>query len=421
MHTTWRPEQKLISAIHWVALISLFFCLFVLVNYQAYAATPSFNACIDQIKLEAKAQGITDKTITQVLDTVQHMPRVIELDNQQPEFTRSFSQYFNKRVSTARIKAGQALLIKHRKLLDQIKAKTGIPPHYLLAFWGLETNYGSYLGKMSTTSALATLACDPRRSDYFTDELLNALRIIDSRDVSPQQMRGSWAGAMGHMQFMPTTYLKYAQDGDGDGRRNLWRSIPDALLSAGHYLKQLGWDPTLDWGQEVQLPTSFDYLLAGRNHTLTLADWTKLNIVTTSGAALAPNEQSAQLIVPAGHKGPAFLVTKNFDIIMRWNQSEYYALAVGRLADRIAGAAPLHRSLPTDNQKISRKQINQLQQDLTKLGYDVGEIDGILGPRTRKALSHFQDKTQRIADGYLDAELLHAIRKAAATLLPAIE
>ncbi len=305
------------------------------------------------------------------------------------------------------------MLIKHRKLLSQIKAETGIPPHYLLAFWGLETNYGGYLGKTSTLSALATLACDQRRSTFFTKEFINALRIIDSGDITPEQMRGSWAGAMGHMQFMPTTYLKYAQDGDGDGRRNLWRSIPDALLSAGNFLKQLGWDPDLDWGQEVQPPTSFNYLLAGRNHTLKLADWAKLNIVTTSGAPLTPTEQQAQLIVPSGHEGPAFLVTKNFDTIMRWNQSEFYALAVGLLADRIAGAPPLHRSPPTTNQQISRQQIYQLQQDLTTLGNDVGEIDGILGPKTRKALSHFQDKTQRVADGYLDTELLKAIHKAA--------
>ena len=407
------PDNINIGAAHWVTLVTLFlFTSLIEINW-AHANTLSFDECISQIKTKVAAQGITNKTITQVFNSVRHIPRVIELDNQQPEFTQSFANYFNKRVNIARIKAGQALLIKHRKLLNQIKTKTGIPPHYLLAFWGLETNYGGYLGKMSTLSALATLACDQRRSTFFTKEFINALRIIDSGDITPEQMRGSWAGAMGHMQFMPTTYLKYAQDGDGDGRRNLWRSIPDALLSAGNFLKQLGWDPDLNWGQEVQPPTSFNYLLAGRNHTLKLADWAKLNIVTTSGAPLTPTEQQAQLIVPSGHKGPAFLVTKNFDIIMRWNQSEFYALAVGHLADRIAGAPPLHRSPPTTNQKISRQQIYQLQQDLTSLGNDVGEIDGILGPKTRKALSHFQDKTQRVADGYLDTELLKAIHKAA--------
>jgi len=413
MHKTLMPDNNHIGAAHWVTLVTLFlFTSLIEINW-AYANNPSFDECIRQIKTKVAAQGITNKTITQVFNSVRHIPRVIELDNQQPEFTQSFANYFNKRVSITRIKAGQALLIKHRKLLSQIKAETGIPPHYLLAFWGLETNYGGYLGKTSTLSALATLACDQRRSTFFTKEFINALRIIDSGDITPEQMRGSWAGAMGHMQFMPTTYLKYAQDGDGDGRQNLWRSIPDALLSAGNFLKQLGWDPDLDWGQEVQPPTSFNYLLAGRNHTLKLADWAKLNIVTTSGAPLTPTEQQAQLIVPSGHEGPAFLVTKNFDTIMRWNQSEFYALAVGLLADRIAGAPPLHRSPPTTNQQISRQQIYQLQQDLTTLGNDVGEIDGILGPKTRKALSHFQDKTQRVADGYLDTELLKAIHKAA--------
>ena len=412
MHKTLIPDNNNIGVAHWVTLVTLLlFASLTEINW-AHANNHSFNECIGQIKTKVAAQGITNKTITQVFNSVRHIPRVIELDNQQPEFTQSFANYFNKRVSIARIKAGQALLIKHRKLLNRIKAETGIPPHYLLAFWGLETNYGGYLGKMSTLSALATLACDQRRSTFFTKEFINALRIIDSGDITPEQMRGSWAGAMGHMQFMPTTYLKYAQDGDGDGRRNLWRSIPDALLSAGNFLKQLGWDPDLNWGQEVQPPTSFNYLLAGRNHTLKLADWAKLNIVTTSGAPLTPTEQQAKLIVPSGHKGPAFLVTKNFDIIMRWNQSEFYALAVGRLADRIAGAPPLHRSPPITNQKISRQQIYQLQQDLTALGNDVGKIDGILGPKTRKALSLFQNKTQRVADGYLDTELLNAIHKA---------
>lgn len=413
IHTNSAQRSSIQNARNWITLITVFFFNSLLGINWTHALNVPFDECIDQIKIKAKTEGITSATVEQVLNSVQHLPRVIELDNQQPEFTQSFTDYFNKRVTTSRIKAGQALLIKYRKLLDQIHTKTGVPPQYLLAFWGLETNYGSYLGQMSTPNALATLACDQRRSTYFTNELINALRIIDSGDITSEQMHGSWAGAMGHMQFMPTTYLEYAQDGDGDGHRNLWHSVPDALLSAGNFLKQLGWNPDLDWGQEVQLPSSFDYLLAGRDHTLKLADWAKLNIVTTSGSPLTSSAQEAQLIVPAGHKGPAFLVTKNFDTIMRWNQSEFYALAVGHLADRIIGSPPLHRAPPTPPQQISRKQIYQLQQDLAVLGNDVGEIDGILGPRTRKALSHFQNKTQRIADGYLDTELLSAIRKAA--------
>ncbi|NBQ70656.1 MAG: lytic murein transglycosylase, partial [Nitrosomonadaceae bacterium] len=200
---------------------------------------------------------------------------------------------------------------------------------------------------------------------------------------------------------------------DGDGRRDLWGSIPDAMGSAANFLQQLGWVPGLNWGQEVLLPRSFDYSLAGRDQMLSLEEWANFGVTTTSGAPLAPSAQKAALIIPSGYQGPAFLVTKNFYIIMRWNRSEFYALSVGHLADRIAGAAPLFRAPPVDSAKISREQVRQLQMDLTTLGIDAGEADGILGSATRKAISLFQQKTQRIADGHLDAGILIAVREAA--------
>jgi len=382
----------------------------------AYADTASFGECISRMKVLARSGGISDRTVSQVLDKVKHIPRVIELDRRQPEFTQTFSGYFNTRINDERIKRGRALLAQYRTLLDRIQLETGIPAQYLVSFWGLETNYGGYFGDWLVTDSLATLACDPRRSAFFTQELLNAMRILDAGDIAHERMIGSWAGAMGHMQFMPSTFLGYAKDIDGDGRRDLWGSIPDAMGSAANFLRQLGWTPGLDWGQEVRLPPSFDYGLAGRDHMLSLAAWAKLGVATTSGAPVASTEQKFALLVPSGHQGPAFLVSKNFHVIMRWNRSEFYALSVGHLADRIAGAAALHRIPPADTDKISREQVRQLQLDLSALGIDAGEADGVLGSTTRKAISRFQQKTQRIADGHLDIALLTAIRQAASVV-----
>jgi len=382
-------------------------------THAVHAENNDFGECITRIKLQAKAEGISDKTASKVLDNAKYIPRVIELDRRQPEFTQTFASYFNTRINEERIQRGRELLNKHRLLLNQIQQETGIPAQYLVSFWGLETNYGGYFGDWSVTDSLATLACDPRRSTFFTQELFNAMRIVDAEDISPERMIGSWAGAMGHMQFMPSTFLRYAKDIDGDGRRDLWGSIPDAMGSAANFLQQLGWIPGLDWGREVRLPPAFDYSLAGRDQMLSEAEWAKLGVTTTAGTPLVPLEQKTALLVPSGHQGPAFLVTRNFYVIMRWNRSEFYALSVGHLADRIAGATALHRMPPADTAKITREQVRQLQMDLFSLGIDAGEADGVMGSITRQAISRFQKNTQRIADGHLDTSLLIAIREAA--------
>lgn len=380
---------------------------------HAKASNPQFGECISRMKDQARSEGISDQTIHQVLGKARYLPRVIELDRRQPEFSQTFTNYFSARISEERIQRGRELLIRHRELLRQIERESGIPAQFLVSFWGLETNYGGFFGDFRVTDSLATLACDPRRSGYFTQELLNAMRIVDAGDIAAERMIGSWAGAMGHMQFMPSTFLRYARDIDGDGRRDLWGSIPDAMGSAANFLRQLGWVPGLSWGQEVRLPPSFDYSLAGRDQMLSYAEWRRLGVAAISGASLGSVEQKAALLVPSGHQGPAFLVTQNFHVIMRWNRSEFYALSVGHLADRIAGATGLHRMPPVETVKISREQVRQLQRDLLALGIDAGEADGVLGSATRKAISRFQQRTQRIADGHLDTNLLIAIREAA--------
>lgn len=389
---------------------------FILIAANAVYADNSFTSCVDNLKIQAKVEGISDKTIVQVLSKARHLPRVIELDRHQPEFTQTFANYFVTRISDERIQRGRELLAKHQPLFNKIQRETGIPAQYLISFWGLETNYGGHFGEWLITDSLTTLACDARRSNFFTQELFNALRIIDSGDIPANRMVGSWAGAMGHMQFMPSTFLRYAKDSDGDGRRDLWGSVSDAMGSAANFLRQLGWVPGMEWGHEVRLPPFFDYSLAGRDHLLNYSDWSKLGVTTIAGTPLPESTQQVALLVPSGYQGPAFLVTHNFFVIMRWNRSEFYALSVGHLADRIAGAPALLRSPPQETTRISRDQVRQLQMDLSTLGIDAGEADGVLGSATRKAISRFQQKTQRIADGHLDASLLSAVREAASAM-----
>ena len=373
----------------------------------------TFASCLAGLEERALTAGVSETTIRDVLDSVERVERVIRLDRNQPEFTRTFADYFTRRVTDGRVRQGRELLEQHRSLLNRVQRQYGVPAHYLLAFWGLETNFGGYFGKIPTTNALATLACDQRRAEFFSGEFVAALRILDAGDIERQNMLGSWAGAMGHMQFLPSVFLQYAIDGDGDGRRNLWGSVPDAMSSAGNFLQGLGWEPGLRWGREISLPEGFDYGLTGRGHRRPLAEWVRLGVTDAYGGGLPPLDLEAAVLVPAGHEGPAFLAYRNFDVIMRWNRSEYYAIAVGRLADRIAGGVPLTRDPDTGGEPVTRDAVRQLQQDLAALGYDAGKPDGIFGPATSSALSAFQQSRNVIADGHLDSDAIALVSTAA--------
>lgn len=375
-------------------------------------ATPAhadFEQCKAGLKAQAKAEGIDGPTVDHVLDAAQYRAKVIELDQRQAEFTRSFGNYYQLRVTATRVALGRALLAIHMNLLQRVQQQTGVPPHYLVAFWGLETNFGNVFGDIPVPDSLTTLACDPRRSEFFTAELMAALKLIEAGDIGTQQMQGSWAGAMGHVQFMPSAYLRYALDGDGDGRRDLWGSIADVMFSAGNFLQHLGWQAGLRWGREVILPVRFNYALANTGRALPLRDWRALGIKDAFGQLLAETDITTRLLVPSGHKGPAFVTYQNFDVIMGWNHSEYYALTVGRLADRIAGAGKLQNTPPDGDLKLSRELVLQLQQNLNRLGHDTGEPDGIAGPVTRSAVSRYQQSKGVIADGYLDAAIFDAV------------
>ena len=359
----------------------------------------------------ARQEGISTVVVDAVLGNVRQSERVLELDRSQPEFASTFAGYYPARVSDQRVKKGRALLRQHEQLLVSIQADTGVPPHYVLAFWGLETNYGSYLGDHNVPDALATLACDSRRGSYFSGELMQALRLIERGDVAAKDMRGSWAGAMGNVQFMPTNYVKHAVDADGDGRRDLWGSTADALASAGRFLKSLGWKPGLRWGREVFLPEDFDLSLIGQKQPLRF--WAARDVRNAAGAVLPALDETARILLPSGHRGPAFIAYDNFDVIMGWNRSEHYALTVGRLADRIAGGGRLARAIPQGPKRFSLDAVRLMQEQLTSLGYDLGEPDGRFGPATRKALAQFQADTALRADGYPSSETQEALSRRA--------
>lgn len=370
-------------------------------------AVADFAGCVSRLQDQARAEGLSAQVVDQVLGGVERNERVIDLDRRQPEFTATFADYLNRRVTESRIEAGRALLREHGPLLRATAREHGVPARYLVAIWGLETHYGSYTGNMPTLDALATLACDPRRSDYFGRELLAALALVDDGEVPAADLRGSWAGALGNFQFMPSVYRRYAVDADGDGRADLWDSLEDATASAARFLDALGWTFGERWGREVLLPEGFDYADAERRRPVSA--WAERGVRRADGGPLPAADLEGRIIVPAGHRGPAFLVYDNFDVIMGWNRSRFYALAVGHLADRIAGAPPLRRPPPEDEPALSREAVTELQSRLNRRGFDSGEPDGRLGPATRTALRRFQESAGLVADGHPGRRTLQAL------------
>jgi peptidoglycan lytic transglycosylase B len=372
------------------------------------SANEHFSSCTAALADRAKQEGVSQQIIDEIFPHLVHQDRVIELDRSQPEFVQTFPGYFSKRVTDWRTEKGKAMYAKHEKLLHKLSDKYGVPPHYLLAFWGLETNFGSYKGKMPVLDSLATLACDKRRSKYFTQEFLVAVKLMQREKLKKDNMVGSWAGAMGHTQFMPSAYTHYAIDGDGDGQVNLWESEEDALSSAANFLASLGWERSFRWGREVKLPEGFNYQESGYKNRKPLSEWHEQGVKKADGSPLGEGETTAYVIVPAGHNGPAFIAYKNFRVIMRWNNSDFYAIAVGVLADRIAGASGIKATLP-DLPAYNRKDIIALQSKLNDLGFDVGKPDGIIGPATREGIRNYQISNNMIADGFPGLEVMAAL------------
>ena len=380
--------------------ISLLLALLAAAHPPA-APAESFSECLVGLQQRAREAGLSARSIDEVLPTLAQQTRVLELDGKQPEFRQTLASYLERRVSPTRVSRGRALYAEHRPFLDQIYRRYGVPGRYLVAFWGLETNYGSYLGKMPTLDSLATLACYPRRSEFFAEELMQALRVMERESLDSASMKGSWAGAMGHTQFMPSSYLRYAVDGDGDGRADLWHSERDALASAANFLRALGWKMDERWGREVLLPDGFPYQVAVQGQSLSVGEWAALGVRRADGAALPQADIAGKVLLPTGRDGPAFLIYSNFQVVMGWNQSESYALAVGLLADRIEGAGGLQRE-PPQYTPLSHAETTRMQRLLAGSGYDVGTVDGLFGPATRLALSEFQHANGLVADGFPD-------------------
>ena len=382
---------------------------FISDGQSAYAE--DFSSWLEDFRQEARTKGISEATLHAALDDLQPIPRVIELDRKQPEFTQTFWRYLDARVTEDRVERGRMLRELHTELLDSIAREYGVQPRFLVAFWGLETNFGDYLGSFPVIGSLATLAHDPRRSDFFRTELLAALSIIDEGHIPVNEMVGSWAGAMGQPQFMPSTFVRFAVDGDGDGRRDIWHSLPDVFASAANFLSKSGWQGDRNWGREVKLPPDFALELAGLEVEKSLVAWQVLGVRKINGDDLPRVNIKASVVLPAGHAGPAFLVYNNYRTTLQWNRSDLYAIAVGHLADRIAGKEALATARPVSEQRLSRNQVEKIQELLTAQGFDPGPIDGVVGSQTRQAIKEFQRMAKLPADGHPTPELLEELGK----------
>lgn len=379
---------------------------------HATIADENFLQCKKNLAKRAQSAGFSPYITETVINNISPIKRVIALDKKQPEFTQTFEQYIKARVTAYHVRVGKEKLIQHKALFDKLEAEYDIPRQYLVSFWGLETVFGKHKGKMSVLNSLATLACDQRRSEFFTLELLNLFSLIESEQVSVEQLQGSWAGAMGHMQFMPTAFLKYAVDGDNDGKVDIWQSEVDALTTAANYLNQIGWQSKERWGREVKLPENFAFDKVAFDKYYPLNYFQQLGVQQTNKQALPTYDIQAELYLPSGHKGPAFLLYPNFNVIMTWNLSKSYALSVGTLANKLVGAKGIEfLSGGKENvQPYSVAKMKSLQRQLNALGFETGEPDGIWGPKSRQAIRLFQLKHQLIADGYPNKEVFSTVK-----------
>lgn len=384
--------------------------LLVVAAVLLLAATPAraadFAAFVAGLWPQAEKAGVSRATFDAAFAGVTPDPKVISLAGAQPEFSQTIRSYVQSRVTDARVAQGRDLARRWKPWLDRIERETGVDRAVILAIWGLESNYGSGAGNSDTIRSLATLACcTTRRPDYFRGELIAALQILEAHDIPPRAMTGSWAGALGQTQFMPSSFLKHAVDMDGDGRRDIWRSVPDVLGSIATYLDHYDWKTKQRWGYEVRLPADFDFTAITPHEGQPPAAWAKLGLTRADGQAL-PADGKAWLLLPAGARGPAFLTLENYWAIKSYNISDSYTLSVGLLADRIRGGGPVAGTWPADDKALTRVQLEAMQRRLVALGFSVDTIDGKVGPGTRAAVRAWQASVGLTADGYATSALL---------------
>jgi membrane-bound lytic murein transglycosylase B len=378
------------------------------------AVLPSFANSADFVRSLwplAEAKGVSRSAFESAFAGYQYSSKIMELTGRQPEFSQTVQQYIDRRVTAAQARKGQSMRAEWNQTLTGAKQRWGVQPEIVLAIWGMETNYGGFMGGEHTVHALATLTEGGYRADFFRDELLTALRIISDGHVSADNMMGSWAGAMGHTQFMPSSFMRYAVDYNGDGRKDIWNSVQDALGSTANYLNSFGWRPGETWGYEVKLPAGFDFARARQMERAPLSQWQAMGIQRVSGRAFPRANDTGRLYMPAGASGPAFLLLPNFDVIKRYNNSDSYALAVGHLADRILGGGGFATPWPAGDYALNKAQRAELQALLGRAGFDVGSPDGVVGPKTRAAVLAYQTRMGLPADGYISGRLLDTLKR----------
>ena len=369
-----------------------------------------FARWVADFRASAQARGISEATLRGAFDHIQYLPRVVELDRAQPELTRTVWDYLENAVTPQRVAAGQDKLLQFRNETEAAASRYGVPPGILVAIWGMESNYGSNYGNTATIDALATLGFEGRRGDWARAELLAALKILDNGDIARERMIGSWAGAMGQTQFLPSNFLAYAVDADGDGRRDIWGSMADVMASTANFLARAGWQAGKPWGVEVRLPPGFDVGRADTAVRQSTAQWTAEGLRAVEDRPL-PEFDDGTLLLPAGARGPAFLVGPNFRAILRYNNSTSYALAVGLLAQRLNGGSGVQASWPRDLVPLTRSQLLELQTALNQRGFASGTPDGVMGPATREGLRRYQRSVGLPADGYPNMELLQRLQQ----------
>ena len=384
-----------------------------LLAVAALGTTPAradFRACVEGLRSAAAAKGVSGQTFDGLTADLQPNPDILKAEAYQPEFRTAIWDYLAGLVDEERVRDGEAAMAENRAALASAQGRFGVPPYVVAAVWGVESNFGRNFGSKPVIQSLATLTCaGGRRASYYRGELLDAMKIVQSGDIDPRDFTGSWAGAFGHTQFMPSTFLGTAVDGDGDARRDLVHSAPDALASTANFLHKAGWQQGVPWGFEVRLPSGYAGP-SGRGRKQPMATWAGRGITRVDGRPLG--EGTAGLLLPAGPNGPAFLVTRNFDAIYGYNAAESYALAIALLSDRLAGRPGLRTPWPTDDPGLSRVDRREVQTRLVQRGYDLqGKIDGVIGDKTREAITDFQSKAGMKPDGRASASVLSALRQ----------
>lgn len=424
--------------------------LTLLLTSSISAAEDDFTGWLERLRVEAQVSGISDETVNNAVNRIEFLPEVISNDRSQPEFIRPFFDYYQKRVDTSKVQKGRQLLLEHEAMFNRVEALYGVSKYTLVAFWGMETQYGRNQGRLDVLSSLATLAYDGRRNEFFRGQLLDAMRMIDAGHVDAGDFSGSWAGAFGNMQFMPTTFMLYAVDGDNNNRIDVVGSLPDAMASAANYLSQVGWRADEPAMLEVQLPDDFDWSSAQLSVRKPIEEWSRLgmralhvdvgapgfapkpelikvahrnkgkptSVKTKKVAALSVAQQdvtvstvsldvlglkvrgSAAILLPQGYRGPAFMVFDNFDVIMDWNRSVNYALSVAQLAEQLRHDARIVGGRDAETGALSFQEMLDLQSRLNTRGFDAGEPDGLPGFKTQEAIRKYQLAHQLPADGY---------------------